>query len=165
MPSTGTPALKIAIGVEGASLSSTRIEWLNVPMKLPKLFAAVLAMIGLASTSFATDYADWVAKGYRWSVVHGRVAYVTKEEARSAGSKSKSDSIGHGYYLRPGKLVLILETDAASGLSKLRMNGVASDLWTATKNLSPRPVQNARGEIETPDKYGISRVARVPQAK
>ncbi|MGA8657146.1 MAG: hypothetical protein WB586_13455 [Chthoniobacterales bacterium] len=123
-------------------------------MKLPILSSAVLAMVGLASTSSATDYADWVARGYRWSVVHGRVAYVTKEEARSAGSKSKSDSIGHGYYLRPGKLVLVVETDAASGLSKIRMSGVASDLWTATKNLSTRPVKNDRGVIESPDSTG-----------
>jgi hypothetical protein len=128
-------------------------------MKLPILSSAVVAMVGLASTSLATDYADWVAKGYRWSVVHGRYAYVTKEEARNqgsrAGSKSKSDLIGHGYYLRPGKLVLVVETDAASGLSKIRMSGVAPDLWTATKNLSTRPVKNARGVIENPDNTGI----------
>ncbi len=124
-------------------------------MKLSNLFSAVLAMVGLASTSLATDYADWVAKGYRWSAVHGRVAYVTKEEARAAGSKSRSDSIGHAYYLRPGKLVLVLETDAASGLSKIRMSGAASDLWTATKNLSTRPVKNVRGAIESPDSTGL----------
>jgi hypothetical protein len=78
-------------------------------MKHLILSLPVLAIAVLASTSLAADYADWVAKGYRWSVVHGRVACVTKEEAKSTGSKSKSDSIGHGYYLRPGKLVLVVE--------------------------------------------------------
>jgi hypothetical protein len=125
-------------------------------MKLPILSSTVLALVGFASTSLATDYADWVAEGYRWSVVHGRHAYVSKEEARKeSGSKSKSDLAGHGYYLRPGKLVLVLETDAASGLSRIRMNGAASPLWTASKNLSSRPVKNARGVIETPDSTGL----------
>ena len=70
-------------------------------------------------------------------------------------SKSKSDSIGHGYYLRPGKLVLVVETDAASALSRIRMNGAASPLWTATRNLSSRPVKNARGVIESPESTGL----------
>jgi hypothetical protein len=125
-------------------------------MKLPILSLAVLAIVVFASTSLAADYADWVAKGYRWSAVHGRVAFTKKEEAMSADNKSKSDSAaGHGYYLRPGKLVLVLETDDASGLSRIRMNGSASPLWTATKNLSTRPVKNARGVIESPESTGL----------
>ena len=128
---------------------------LNKRMKLPILSLAMLAIVVLASTGLAADYADWVAKGYRWSAVHGRVAFVKKEEAKSAGNKSKSDSTGHGYFLRPGKLVLVLETDDSSGLSRIRMNGAASPLWTATKNLSTRPVKNARGIIESPESTGL----------
>ena len=128
-------------------------------MKLPNFSSAVLAMVGLASTSLATDYADWVAKGYRWSVVGGPYAYITKENAKNEGSrfatKSVNETIGRAYYLRPGKVVLVVETDAASGLSKIRMGGIASDLWTPTKNLSTRPVRNALGEIETPDMASI----------
>jgi hypothetical protein len=145
---------------ESAFLTSVRIEWSNERMKLPVLFSAVLAMLGLASTGLATDYADWVAKGYRWSAVHGRVAYATKEEARSVGRKSESDSSGHGYYLRPGKLVLVVETDTAFSLSRIRMNGVTSPLWTATKNLSTRPVKNVRGVIESPDSTGLRPISR-----
>src|SRR5207244_13312232 len=48
-----------------------------------------------------------------------------------------------------------VETDATSGLSKIRMGGIASDLWTPTKNLSTRPVRNALREIETPDMASI----------
>jgi hypothetical protein len=130
-------------------------EYRNEHMKLSNFSLALAMMVGLASVSLAADYTDWVAKGYRWSAVHGRVAFVKKEEAMSAGNKSKSDSTGHGYYLRPGKLVLVLETDDASGLSRIRMNGAASPLWTATKNLSSRPVTNARGVIESPESTGL----------
>jgi hypothetical protein len=132
-------------------------------MKLPNLSAAVLAMIGFASTSFAADYADWVAKGYRWSLVGGPYAYISKEYAMNAGSrsarKSVSETIRHAYYLRPGKVVLVVEADAASGLSKIRMGGITSDLWTLTKNLSTRPVRNSVGKIETPDMASILRIS------
>jgi hypothetical protein len=128
-------------------------------MKLSNLASAVLAMAGLASTGLATDYTDWVAKGYRWSVVNGPYAYIAKDDAKNersqAGNKSVSEVIGHAYYLRPGKVVLIVETDAAAGLSKIRIGGVASELWTAIKNLSPHPVTNTTGTIETPDMTGI----------
>jgi hypothetical protein len=128
-------------------------------MKLPNLSAAVLAMIGFALTSFAADYTDWIAKGYRWSLVSGPYAYIDKEYAKNAGSRSTgkpvSETIRHAYYLRPGKVVLVVETDVASGLSKIRMGGVVSDLWTHTKNLSTRPVRNSVGKIEAPDMAGI----------
>jgi hypothetical protein len=140
-------------------LSSARTEWSNERMKLPDLFSVVLAMGGLASTSLAADYSDWVAKGYRWSVVNGLYAYKTKEDAKNEGSRfagmSLSEMIDHAYFLRPGKLVLLVETDAAYGLSKIRMGGVTSDLWTPTKNLSTRPVIDTLGMIETPDMAGV----------
>jgi hypothetical protein len=128
-------------------------------MKLPNLSAVALAVIGFVSISFAADYADWAAKGYRWSAVGGPYAYISKERAKDAGSnsarKSVNETIRHAYYLRPGKVVLVVETDAAAGLSKIRMGGIASDLWTRTKNLSARPVRNSVGEIETPDMASI----------
>jgi hypothetical protein len=34
---------------------------------------------------------------------------------------------------RPVGRVLVVETDAASGLSQIRMGGIVSDLWTHTK--------------------------------
>jgi hypothetical protein len=127
-------------------------------MKLPDLFSAVMAMIGLASTSLAADYADWVAKGCRWSLINGPYAYITKEDAKNGrfvDSQSVSEVVGHAYYLRPGKVVLLVETDAGSGLSKIRMGGVASDLWTATKNLCSRPIMDSLGVIESPDTEGV----------
>jgi hypothetical protein len=128
-------------------------------MKPPDLFSAVMAIVGLASTSLAADYAEWVAKGYRWSLINGPYAYVTKEDAKNGGSrfvgKSVSETIDHAYYLRPGKVVLVVETEPGSGLSKIRMGGVVEDLWTATRNLSRRPLADMLGTIETPDTQGI----------
>jgi hypothetical protein len=126
-------------------------------MKLPKTFSTVLAVMALASTGLATDYAGWVAQGYRWSRVSGPYAYLAKQDAKKnvRPGKSESEVARRAYYLRPGKVVLVVETDAASGLSKIRIGGVASDLWTATKNLSTRPVKNRRGDIESPDRAGI----------
>jgi hypothetical protein len=126
-------------------------------MKLLNLFSAVLAVIALASTGWAADYAGWVAKGYRWSRVSGPYAYIAKQDAKKnvRPGKHESEVARRAYYLRPGKVVLVVETDAAAGLSKIRIGGVTSDLWTATKNLSPRPVKNFRGQIESPDRAGI----------
>ena len=128
-------------------------------MNLPNFSSVVLAMLGFASTGFAADYADWVAKGYRWSAINGPHAYIKKEDAikerANLGHRPVSHVIGRAYYLRQGKLVLVVETEADSGLSRIRMGGVTSDLWTLTKNLSTRPLRNTVGVIETPDMAGI----------
>jgi hypothetical protein len=126
--------------------------------KLRSFNLVVLTMTGLALTSFAADYTDWVAKGYRWSLVNGPYAYNTKEDAKNELSrpskKPVSEKVRHAYYLRPGKVVLVIGTDDAAGLSEIRIGGVVSNLWTATKNLSARPVKNAVGKIETPGMAG-----------
>jgi hypothetical protein len=128
-------------------------------MKLLILSSAALAIAGFGSTSLATDYSEWAAKGYRWSKVHGAHAYIKKEDAKNedsrGGRKSVSETIGRAYYLRPGKVVLVVETDAAGGLSKIRLGGISSDLWTPTRYLSTRPIRNTLGEIETPDLVSI----------
>jgi hypothetical protein len=81
------------------------------------------------------------------------------QDAKNGGSrfvdKSVSETIDHAYYLRPGKVVLVVETDPASGLCKIHMGAVVEDLWTATKNLSRRPLADMLGIIETPDTQGI----------
>ncbi len=131
----------------------------NEPMKLSNFSSVALAAIGIASATFAADYSDWVAKGYRWSAVNGPHAYIKKEDAKNerlhVRNKPVSEVIGRAYYLRRGKVVLVVETEAASGLSRIRMGGVTSDLWTPTKNLSTRPLRNTVGIIETPDMAGI----------
>ena len=128
-------------------------------MRIPILSLALLLIVGVLQATLAADYKDWVAKGYRWSSVGGLHAYRNKDDAKNERSrrenKSVSEEVRYAYYLRPGKIVLVVATDAADGLSQIRMGGISSDLWTPTKYLSTRPVRNAVGKIETPETAGI----------
>jgi hypothetical protein len=143
----------------GASPARPRIEFNSV--KFSVLCSALLAFLQVAPTCLATDYADLVAKGYRWSKVNGRYAFPSKEDAQRKASSGEpgvdlhqSDK-GRPYYLIPGMVVLVLEQDSATGLSRIRAGGITSDLWTATKNLSTQPVRDTLGIIETPDSAAI----------
>jgi hypothetical protein len=128
-------------------------------LKIPILTSAVLLMVGILPAIMAADYSHWVAQGYRWSSVSGLHAYRNKDDAKNERSrrekKSVSEEVRYAYYLRPGKVVLVVATDAADGLSQIRMGGISSDLWTPTKYLSTRPIKNSVGKIETPDMSGI----------
>lgn len=128
-------------------------------MRIPILSLTLLLIIGVLPATLAADYKDWVAQGYRWSTVSGLHAYRNKDDAKNERSrrenKSVSEEVRYAYYLRPGKVVLVVATDAADGLSQIRMGGILSDLWTPTKYLSTRPVKNTVGKIETPDMAGI----------
>jgi hypothetical protein len=128
-------------------------------MKAPILSLVVLLITGALAATLAADYQDWVAQGYRWSLVSGLHAYRNKDDAKNERSrrekKSVSEEVRYAYYLRPGKVVLVVGTDAANGLSQIRMGGITSDLWTPTKYLSTRPVKNSVGKIETPGMAGI----------
>jgi hypothetical protein len=137
-------------------------------MKYSTLFSVAQAVVGLGSTSLATDYADLVAKGYRWSTVEGLYACRSKEDARKVASRGsgstdfqQTDTV-RSYYLIPGMVVLVLETDSASGLSRIRAGGITADLWTATKYLSSRPIRNTLGVIETPDSASITSASPTP---
>jgi hypothetical protein len=130
-------------------------------VKISALWAALLALTELTFTCLANDYADLAAKGYRWSKVNGRYAYPDKEGAQKNASRgdpgvnlNQSDK-GRPYYLIPGMVVLVLEEDTSAGLSRIRAGGITSDLWTATKNLSTKPVRDTLGIIETPDNAAV----------
>ncbi|MBV8483715.1 MAG: hypothetical protein JO077_12730 [Verrucomicrobia bacterium] len=128
-------------------------------MKIPVLSLAILAVLGIPPATLADDYQAWVTQGYRWSLVSGLHAYRNKDDAKNERSrrekKSVSEEVRYSYYLRPGKVVLVVATDAADGLSQIRMGGISSDLWTPTKYLSKSPVKNSVGKIETPGMAGI----------
>src|SRR5690348_6658270 len=128
-------------------------------MKIPILCLALLLTIGVLPATLGADYKDWAAKGYRWSLVSGLHAYRNKDDAKNERSrrekKSVSEEVRYAYYLRPGKVVLVVATDAGDGVSQIRMGGISSDLWTPTKYLSTRPVRNSVGKIETPEMAGI----------
>lgn len=133
-------------------------------LKIPIIALAVLLMVAILPAIMAAGYKDWVAQGYRWSLVSGLHAYISRDDAKNERSRrdrsSVSEKVRYAYYLRPGKCVLVIGTDAADGLSQIRMGGIASDLWTATKNLSTRPVRNSVGKIETPEMAGILPITR-----
>src|SRR6476659_3903513 len=50
--------------------------------------------------------------------------------------------------LEPGRIV-------ASGVSRIHVAGITTDLWTPTKFLSKRPVENSFGVVETPETSGL----------
>jgi hypothetical protein len=130
----------------------------NEHMKPSTLFSLLLALVGPAPTVLAADYGDLVNQGYRWVAVNGPYAYPAKEDAqkRNTGRKSESEQLdGRAYYLIPGMVVLVVESDSSTGLSRIRAGGITADLWTATKNLSTKPIRDTLGVIETPDKASI----------
>jgi hypothetical protein len=127
-------------------------------MKPSTLFFVLLALVGLALTALAADYGSLVHQGYRWVTVNGPYAYPAKEDARKGETGRKSESkqpVGVAYYLIPGMVVLVIENDSSTGLSRIRAGGINADLWTATKNLSTQPIRNTFGVIETPDTANI----------
>jgi hypothetical protein len=131
---------------------------MNERMKFSTLFRPIVAVAGLTSAALAADYGDLVAKGYRWVTINGPYAFPAKQDAQKGGVGRKSESEqpdGHAYYLIPGMVVLVVESDTATGLSRIRAGGITADLWTATKNLSTQPIRNTLGVIETPDNAAI----------
>jgi hypothetical protein len=52
-------------------------------------------------------------------------------------------------------IVQVIEEDPASGLSKIRMSGITTDLWTLSKFLSKHAVKDTYGVIETPETSGL----------
>lgn len=122
-------------------------------MKPSTLFFVLLA-VGLALTALAADYGSLVNQGYRWVRINGPYAYPAKEDAQNGGTGRKSEAkqpVVRTYYLIPGMVVLVVENDSSTGLSRIRVGGISADLWTATKNLSTQPIRNTFGAIETPD--------------
>jgi hypothetical protein len=104
----------------------------------------------------ATNYYDLVAQGYRWATVDGPYASPAKDDLRQilkGYSEDKELELVEQlrvYYLVPGTIVQVVHTDAASGMSQIRINGIARDLWTLSKFLSRRPVVDPCGVVETP---------------
>ena len=134
------------------------------------VLSAGVATFGPVSTALAADYSDLVAQGYRWATVDGPYASPAKDDLRQILKGYGEDKeLGlveqlRVYYLVPGTIVQVVQTDAASGMSQIRINGIARDLWTLSKFLSRRPVVDPYGVVETPPQSarsstGDSRIA------
>jgi hypothetical protein len=134
----------------------------------------VISVIGLSltCTTWANDLPslgysprisveDLVAKGYRWVTVNGPYACATEQDLRRITSDRTDLRELHmvenlqAYYLIPGTLARVIRADHANGMSEILLAGMLTPLWTYTKFLSARPIQDTYGVIETPDNAGL----------
>jgi hypothetical protein len=126
-------------------------------------FIGLICILAAATVTraAATDFKALAEEGYRWVRVNGPYATPNKEdatklaEAKSAATDVELQDKTHAYFLLPGMLVYVLETDNASGLSKVRASGIVVELWTETKFLSSQPIKDSYGVTETPDSSGL----------
>jgi hypothetical protein len=126
-------------------------------------FLALFCLLSAATVTMATatDFKALAEQGYRWVRVNGPYATPNKNDAaKLADAKSAATDVElqdktHAYFLLPGMLVFVLESDSASGLSRVRASGIVVDLWTETKYLSPEPLKDSYGVTETPDSSGL----------
>ena len=59
------------------------------------------------------------------------------------------------FFITTGALAQVIEEDAHSGLSKIRLAGITVELWTLTDFLSKHPIQDIYGVVETPETSGL----------
>ena len=83
-------------------------------------------------------------------------------QSKDQGSRFRTDTEEielaesvRAYYLIPGTLAQVIQSDPAKGMSQIRLAGINRDLWTYTKYLSKRPIEDPYGIVETPENAGI----------
>jgi hypothetical protein len=130
-------------------------------MKVSTILSVIAALIALTSAGITANYDDLAAKGYRWVTVDGPYACPSKEDLQQA-VKELSDETElkmikehRAYYLLKGDIVKLVQEDAPSHISRIQVAGITTDLWTLTKFLSKRPIENAFGVVETPETAGL----------
>jgi hypothetical protein len=129
-------------------------------MKAPILFITAISL-GLTLASYAGEYHDLAGQGYRWVLVDGPYACTTQEYlAQIAAHRTDAAELrvveeGQCYYLIPGTVVQVLKEDPLHHMSLVRMGSVAKSLWTYTRFLSRRPVQDTYGIVEMPEDVGL----------
>ena len=127
-------------------------------MKIRLLVASAIGL-SLTCTTWANDLpsmgylpaisvTDLVAKGYRWVTVNGPYACVTEQDLRQITS-DHSDSRElqmvenlQAYYLIPGALARVIQDDHAKTMSEILLAGITTPLWTYTRFLSARPIDD-----------------------
>ena len=119
-------------------------------------------VFGLASTELSINDAKQPVDEYRWIVVDGPYACPSKEDLRQI-TKHHTDEIElqmvdelRAYYLIAGTIAQLVQEDSASGMSQIHLEGITRDLWTCTRFLSKRPVEDPYGVVETPETSGLS---------
>jgi hypothetical protein len=129
-------------------------------MKLRILVFTAISF-GLTCAALADNYSDLVAQGYRWITVDGPYACDSQQDVQRITSH-RTDAVElqmienlQAYYLIPGTLVQVVQNDVAMGMSQIRLGGITRDLWTYTKFLSKRPIEDPYGIIENPENSGL----------
>jgi hypothetical protein len=102
-----------------------------------------------------------VTQGYRWITVDGPFAGDSEQDVQRI-TAHRTDAVElqmienlQAHYLIPGTLVQVVQDDAATGMSQIRLGGITRDLWTYTKFLSKRPIEDPYGVIENPENSGL----------
>ena len=132
-------------------------------MKMTWAVASVTFVFRLTCSGLAVNYSDLAAQGYRWITIDGPYACLSKDDLRrsvrnhtDATELQMIDEL-RAYYLVPGTVVKVVQEDAVVGMSQVSFAGITRDLWTYTKFLSKRPIEDPYGVIETPDNTGLIR--------
>ena len=113
------------------------------------------------SAGLTVNYGDLAAKGYRWVTIDGPYGCPAKDDLEQIVKKLTDETElqmikeHRAYYLLRGDIVKLIQEDPASGISRIHVAGIITDLWTPTKFLSKRPVENAFGVVETPETSGL----------
>jgi hypothetical protein len=129
-------------------------------MKLRILVLTAISF-GLTCAALAVNYSDLVTQGYRWITIDGPFACDSEQDVqRITGHRTDAVELQmienlQAYYLIPGTLVQVVQDDAATGMSQIRLGGITRDLWTYTKFLSKRPIEDPYGVIENPENSGL----------
>ena len=120
------------------------------------VLGTLLLVTGYKAT--AGKYGDLASQGYRWVIVDGPYACPKREDAISVAEHPQTgvdeNNPTKSYYLVKGSIVQLLQTDGI--VSRIRLAGITSDLWTMTRFLSRQPLKNAYGITETPQTAGLS---------
>jgi hypothetical protein len=130
-------------------------------MKVSAILSITAAVIGLTSAGLTANYDDLAAKGYRWVTIDGPCGCPAKDDLQQIVKKPTDETElqmikqHRAYYLLRGDIVKLIQEDPASGISRIHVAGITTDLWTPTKFLSKRPVENAFGVVETPETSGL----------
>jgi hypothetical protein len=130
-------------------------------MKVSAILSITAAVIGLTSAGLTANYDDLAAKGYRWVTIDGPYGCPAKDDLQQIVKKPTDETElqmikqHRAYYLLRGDIVKLIKEDPASGISRIHVAGITTDLWTRAKFLSKRPVENAFGVVETPETSGL----------
>jgi hypothetical protein len=133
-------------------------------MKLA-IFFVIAASFALIGNVLADNSSTLAAQGYRWVKVNGPYACTSEKDVpRLVDHRTDTTELEvvqniQCYYLIPGTIVQVIKEDPARGMTEMRLAGVTRYLWTYTRFLSKRPIQDTYGVIETPQNSGLSPTA------